>query len=171
MSCFVLSSRCEEWSSHLECMSSLYRERFHATPVEEGSWSGWEWNSKSSCYVDGEEASRSCLHVLFLLCYIYEWLKCFKHSAQAIPTTCRDTLTYAVTKTRYREQGNDASCGNSTCDVSRDAHRINLRVSREGTLFAEDSVHVPATGESEFNATEFALWWNNGCPDACCVVI
>lgn len=157
MGCFVLSSSCEERSSHLECMSSLYRERLCATPVEEDSWSRWEWNSKSSCYVDGEETPRSCLHLLFSLCYIHEWLKCFKHSAQAIPTTCQDTLTYAVTKTRYSEQRNNASCVNSTCDVNGDAHRINLRVSREGTLFAEDSVHVPATEESECNASEFAL--------------
>lgn len=43
------------------------------------------------------------------------------------------------------------SCGNSTCDmfVDEDAHRINLTVVYDDVLLAEDSVYVPAVGESE----------------------
>lgn len=45
----------------------------------------------------------------------------------------------------------DILCGKSTSDVdvTQDAHRINLIVLEKETLLAEDSVYVPATGESE----------------------
>lgn len=43
----------------------------------------------------------------------------------------------------------DTLCGNSICDVNQDAHRINLTVFRNETVFVEDSVYVPAIGESE----------------------
>ena len=46
----------------------------------------------------------------------------------------------------------DTLCGNSTCavDVNQDAHRLNLTVFHNEAFLVEDSVYVPAIGESEF---------------------
>lgn len=46
----------------------------------------------------------------------------------------------------------DTLCSRSTCavDLNGDAHRINLTVFHNEALLAEDSVYVPAIGESEF---------------------
>ncbi|XP_026196918.1 interleukin-31 receptor subunit alpha-like [Anabas testudineus] len=72
-----------------------------------------------------------------------------------IPSTCQGTFTYAVKRTPNNDvmtgdNYTDILCGNSTCDVvvNEDAHRINLRVLENETLLAQDSVYVPATGES-----------------------
>lgn len=72
-----------------------------------------------------------------------------------IPSTCQGTFTYAIKPIPYKEQVTginytDTLCSNSTCDVhvSRDAHRIHLTVYHDETWIAEDSVYVPATGES-----------------------
>lgn len=70
-----------------------------------------------------------------------------------IPSTCQGTFTYAVESTPYKEHTMGVNCtlrGKLTCDVdvSRDAHRINLTVFHDGSLFVEDSVYVPAIGES-----------------------
>ncbi|KAF0023746.1 hypothetical protein F2P81_024376 [Scophthalmus maximus] len=72
-----------------------------------------------------------------------------------IPSTCQGTFTYAIKPIPYEEQVTginytDTLCSNSTCDVhvSRDAHRIHLTVYHDETWIAEDSVYVPATGES-----------------------
>uniref|UniRef100_A0A8D2ZIV4 Fibronectin type-III domain-containing protein n=1 Tax=Scophthalmus maximus TaxID=52904 RepID=A0A8D2ZIV4_SCOMX len=72
-----------------------------------------------------------------------------------IPSTCQGTFTYAIKPIPYKEQVTginytDTLCSNSTCDVhvSQDAHRIHLTVYHDETWIAEDSVYVPATGES-----------------------
>ncbi|XP_070705998.1 interleukin-31 receptor subunit alpha-like [Pempheris klunzingeri] len=70
-------------------------------------------------------------------------------------STCPDTLTYVIKQAPYKEDMTgvdytDTRCGHSTCDVdvNQDAHVINLRVFNNEALFAEDSVYVPAIGES-----------------------
>ncbi|XP_074471621.1 interleukin-6 receptor subunit beta-like isoform X1 [Sebastes fasciatus] len=70
-----------------------------------------------------------------------------------IPSTCKGTFTYAVKSTPYKEHTIGVNCtlrGKLTCDVdvSRDAHRINLTVFHDESLFVEDSVYVPAIRES-----------------------
>ncbi|KAM8831322.1 interleukin-31 receptor subunit alpha-like isoform 2-T2 [Spinachia spinachia] len=71
-----------------------------------------------------------------------------------IPSTCRDTFTSIKTAPDgERTLGVDykeASCGRSTCDVyvKRGAHRIVLAVLQNETMLVEDSVYVPAIGES-----------------------
>lgn len=57
----------------------------------------------------------------------------------------------------YKEDnpgGNDTLilCGSSPCqvEVDQNSHRINLIVSRNDAVYAEDSVYVPATKEGEF---------------------
>lgn len=72
-------------------------------------------------------------------------------SLKEIPSACRDALTFTVTHRRRGDLGDGAgaSCGGSVCVVTREAHRIELRIVRDGTLFAADSVYVPAVGESE----------------------
>ncbi|XP_056873427.1 interleukin-6 receptor subunit beta-like [Takifugu flavidus] len=64
-----------------------------------------------------------------------------------IPPTCRDALTFTLTQSRHGDP-TGASCGGSVCVVTQDAHRISLRIFRDGTLFAGDSVYVPAVGAS-----------------------
>lgn len=85
---------------------------------------------------------------------------------QEIPSACRDALTFTVTQSR-RGDGSDnpgSLCGRSTCVVTQDAHRINLRIFRNQTQIANDSVYVPAVGESEccwetvFHQTWFGCW-------------
>lgn len=82
-------------------------------------------------------------------------LKCFKLFMQEIASTCPDTFTsIKAAPIQERAVGADrkeASCGSSTCDVyvNQDAHRIILAVLRDETLLVEDSVYVPAIGESE----------------------
>lgn len=72
-----------------------------------------------------------------------------------IPSTCQGTFTHIVKQTSYKEHMRgvnyaDILCGNSTCvvDVNQDAHRLNLTVFHNEALLAEDSVYVPAIGES-----------------------
>lgn len=77
----------------------------------------------------------------------YERL-CSLTFSQEIPSTCRDALTFTLTQSRHSDS-TGASCGGSVCVVTQDVHRINLRIFRGGTLFAADSVYVPAVGASE----------------------
>ncbi|KAI3364175.1 hypothetical protein L3Q82_010986 [Scortum barcoo] len=65
-----------------------------------------------------------------------------------IPSTCEDTLTYTIKQSGVKDT--DTSCGNSTCDVdvNQDAHRLNLTVFSDKSLLVEDSIYVPAIGES-----------------------
>ncbi|XP_063758244.1 interleukin-31 receptor subunit alpha-like isoform X2 [Eleginops maclovinus] len=77
------------------------------------------------------------------------------HAMWKIPSTCRDTFTYTITPTPYQEAlmgGNytETLCSDSSCDVevNQDAHRINLNMFHNVTLLVEDTVHVPAIGES-----------------------
>ncbi|KAM7395172.1 hypothetical protein PAMA_006771 [Pampus argenteus] len=72
-----------------------------------------------------------------------------------IPSACQGTFNYTIKQTAYREYVHgvnykDTRCGNSTCDVevNQDAHRLNLTVFHNEDLLAEDSVYVPAIGES-----------------------
>ncbi|XP_071384153.1 interleukin-31 receptor subunit alpha-like [Centroberyx affinis] len=75
-----------------------------------------------------------------------------------IPPTCQGEFHYTIHPTPYKERisltdGMDytaTSCGSSTCDVNvtTDAHRISLSVSNNGNLLAEESIYVPAIGES-----------------------
>ncbi|XP_044024261.1 interleukin-31 receptor subunit alpha-like isoform X2 [Siniperca chuatsi] len=72
-----------------------------------------------------------------------------------IPSACQGTFTYTIKQTPYKEHVTgvnytDSLCGNSTCDVdvNQDAHRINLTVFDNEALLVEDSVYVPAIGES-----------------------
>lgn len=79
------------------------------------------------------------------------------HCLQEIPPTCRDTFTSIIKVTPYKDHMPEVVnythilCDSSSCeiDVNRDAHIINLRVYQNETLLGEDSVYVPATGESE----------------------
>ncbi|XP_074541367.1 interleukin-6 receptor subunit beta-like [Halichoeres trimaculatus] len=71
-----------------------------------------------------------------------------------IPSTCKDALTYSIKLTPLKQHTKRANtktipCGNSPCDVEvgKDAHRITLTVLRNDTS-VEDSVYVPAVGES-----------------------
>ncbi|XP_042359692.1 interleukin-6 receptor subunit beta-like isoform X2 [Plectropomus leopardus] len=72
-----------------------------------------------------------------------------------IPSGCEETFTYKITQTPYKENkkgvnNTETLCGKSTCDidVNQDAHRMTLTLSHEDALFVEDSVYVPAIGES-----------------------
>ncbi|XP_056284835.1 interleukin-31 receptor subunit alpha-like [Pseudoliparis swirei] len=72
-----------------------------------------------------------------------------------IPSTCRGTFTYTVKQTPYKEHVmgvnyTDTLCGSSTCGVyvNQDAHRIKLTVLHRGAVLLQDSVYVPAIGES-----------------------
>lgn len=80
-----------------------------------------------------------------------ELLNCFCTwtSLQSIPTACRDTLTFTVTQNRNNNNNTSSLCGGSVCVVTQDAHRINLRMFRNRTQVADDSVYVPAVGECE----------------------
>ncbi|XP_069371346.1 interleukin-6 receptor subunit beta isoform X2 [Paralichthys olivaceus] len=78
-----------------------------------------------------------------------------------IPATCDGTFTYAVRQIPYKQHTTGVNytetlCSNSTCnvEVNEDEHRINLRVFNHETLFAEDSVYVPATAGSLRHVTE-----------------
>uniref|UniRef100_A0A8C4IA39 Fibronectin type-III domain-containing protein n=1 Tax=Dicentrarchus labrax TaxID=13489 RepID=A0A8C4IA39_DICLA len=69
-----------------------------------------------------------------------------------IPSTCQETVTYTIKQTPYKQHMTgvdhmETSCDNSICDVNQDAHRINLKVFHNKSLFVEDSVYVPAIGE------------------------
>ncbi|XP_029965355.1 interleukin-31 receptor subunit alpha-like [Salarias fasciatus] len=74
----------------------------------------------------------------------------------AIPAACPGRFTYEINQIsldqEHAVQGSQiyTSRGNSTCDVTvnRDARRINLTVFRDEVPLAEDSVYVPAVGES-----------------------
>ncbi|XP_061667935.1 interleukin-6 receptor subunit beta-like isoform X2 [Syngnathoides biaculeatus] len=72
-----------------------------------------------------------------------------------IPSACRGTFTYFIQKAVYKGhevQGDYGRtlCGNSTCTirVNEEAHRVKLRVFHDEVLLAEDSVYVPAVGET-----------------------
>ncbi|XP_069564641.1 interleukin-6 receptor subunit beta-like isoform X1 [Brachyistius frenatus] len=74
---------------------------------------------------------------------------------KGIPSTCEDTLTYTITQAPYKEQmtgvnSTNIPYGNSTynVEVNQDAHRINLTLFHNEVLLKEDSVYVPAVGES-----------------------
>lgn len=71
---------------------------------------------------------------------------------QEIPSTCQDNFTYRISQTPYKERGSymDTLCENAICDMNQDAHRIKMTVCHNETMFVEDSVYVPAIGESEF---------------------
>lgn len=79
--------------------------------------------------------------------------KCFKLPMQEIPPTCQGTFNYTIEDIPLRKGAKQRTltCGTSTCDfnVTQDAHRINLTVLHNGNLLVEDSVYVPAIGESE----------------------
>ncbi|XP_026173833.1 interleukin-31 receptor subunit alpha-like isoform X1 [Mastacembelus armatus] len=72
-----------------------------------------------------------------------------------IPSTCQGTFTYTIKHPLCNDcmtgvNGLPAQCGNSACEVfvNQDAHRINLTVFQNEILLAEESVHVPAIGDS-----------------------
>ncbi|XP_068610205.1 interleukin-6 receptor subunit beta-like [Brachionichthys hirsutus] len=70
-----------------------------------------------------------------------------------IPAECPDTFTYTIKQTPCAEDaaagnGTTSLCGRSVCEVNPEAHRIDLAVFQSDVLFAEDSVYVPAAGES-----------------------
>lgn len=74
---------------------------------------------------------------------------------QGIPSTCPGTFSYSIklqTDSPQKTRDSNATCDDSTCevDVNRDAQRIKLTVHHNGFLLVEDSVYVPAVGESEF---------------------
>lgn len=127
----------------------------------------------------GKEASHCCLYIAYFLnfqthnstfkIYNLHFLrdihilllltehKFFKLSTQEIPSTCQGTFSYTIQQTPYPEgttgvNNKDHICGNSTCDVyvNQDAHRLHLTVFDNEHLLGEDSVYVPAIGESEF---------------------
>ena len=82
-----------------------------------------------------------------MLCTLLIELPCFILSTQEIPSTCQGTFTYTI-----KVNHTDTLCGNTTCDidVNQDAYRLNLTVFHNEVLLAEESVYVPAIGESEF---------------------
>ncbi|XP_061609538.1 interleukin-6 receptor subunit beta-like isoform X1 [Phyllopteryx taeniolatus] len=72
-----------------------------------------------------------------------------------IPSACQGTFTYFIRQTVYKDRGiqGDYSrtlCGNSTCtiNVNEEAHKVKLRVFHNDAVLAEDSVYVPAVGET-----------------------
>lgn len=92
-----------------------------------------------------------------MLCTLLIEISCFKLSTQEIPSTCQGTFTYTIKQIPYKDHvlgvnHTDTLCVNSTCDVdvNQDAHRLNVTVFHNDILLAEDSVYVPAIGESEF---------------------
>ncbi|XP_047429023.1 interleukin-6 receptor subunit beta-like [Mugil cephalus] len=68
-----------------------------------------------------------------------------------IPSTCEESreVNYTIKRTTGANY-TYASCGSSPCDVdvNQDAHRITLTVSHNGRPIAEDSVYVPAVGDT-----------------------
>ncbi|XP_072219006.1 interleukin-31 receptor subunit alpha-like [Leuresthes tenuis] len=68
-----------------------------------------------------------------------------------IPSTCKETMNYTIKQIALMT-GNyiSTSCSTSTCDVDVDqhAHRINLTVSHDEVVFTEESIYVPAIGET-----------------------
>ncbi|XP_041830982.1 interleukin-31 receptor subunit alpha-like isoform X2 [Melanotaenia boesemani] len=77
-----------------------------------------------------------------------------------IPPTCEETFYYTVKHAPYDAdmtgENSNYTCGNTACNVVLDqhAHRVNLIVSRNDAVIAEDSVYVPATEESLFRVTD-----------------
>lgn len=74
-----------------------------------------------------------------------------------IPSTCQDSFTYAVKQTPDEEHMTGANytlCSSSVCDMNQNAHRIKLTVFEKELLFVEDSVYVPAIGESVPQVTD-----------------
>ncbi|XP_077366720.1 interleukin-6 receptor subunit beta-like isoform X2 [Festucalex cinctus] len=72
-----------------------------------------------------------------------------------IPSACQGTFAYFIQQSVYREHEIQVDysrtlCGNSTCAVivSEDACRVKLTVFHNEALLAEDSVYVPAVGET-----------------------
>ncbi|CAG5928330.1 unnamed protein product [Menidia menidia] len=68
---------------------------------------------------------------------------------KGIPSTCRETFTYTISLTSQMKW-NYTSCRSSACDVDLDhrAHRLNLTVSHNGIVFAEQSIYIPAVEET-----------------------
>lgn len=107
----------------------------------------WKVQSYSVC---GEFLFFISIHMIDgfmfnLLCFLL---------TQGIPSTCEE-VNYMVKHMPYKGNttpGNYTytSCDSSSCDVNVDqnAHRLYLTVSVDDVLLAEDSVYVPAVGES-----------------------
>nr|XP_057913627.1 interleukin-31 receptor subunit alpha-like isoform X2 [Doryrhamphus excisus] len=71
-----------------------------------------------------------------------------------IPSTCQGAFMYSIHLTANKhvidiDYGHTV-CGNSTCriHVDEEAHRLKLKVHHNEALLAQDSVYVPAVGES-----------------------
>lgn len=84
-----------------------------------------------------------------------------------IPSTCQGAFKYIVKQMPYEEDRNAenyTSCGNSTCDVDvdQDAQRLILTVFHDESLLAEDSVYVPAVGESLPQVTDMQTSTDEG---------
>lgn len=152
--------RCFYYSNRVVVI--LNRERFQATSVENGGWIGEKWSSECSCHVDGEVASHFFAHHTssFRFYSHFSIKRSALNSVQEVPSTCQDTFNYTVTQSHYEEHGKymETLCSDAVCNVPQDAHRINVRIFRHGSLFVEDSVYVPATGESEFWCFWLCFW-------------
>ncbi|XP_070843562.1 interleukin-31 receptor subunit alpha-like [Chaetodon trifascialis] len=86
-----------------------------------------------------------------------------------IPSTCQDPFTFMITQTPLKEHmagvnHTDTSCANSVCDVdvNQDARRINLKIFHDDFLCVEDSVYVPAVGESLPQVTDIQTSTSEG---------
>ncbi|XP_037100758.1 interleukin-6 receptor subunit beta-like isoform X2 [Syngnathus acus] len=73
-----------------------------------------------------------------------------------IPSACQGTFKYFIQASANKERGMQVAypqtlCEKSTCAllVNQEAHKVKLEVFRNGTLLAEDSVYVPAVGETD----------------------
>nr|XP_061843229.1 interleukin-31 receptor subunit alpha-like isoform X3 [Nerophis lumbriciformis] len=82
-----------------------------------------------------------------------------------IPSTCQGTFIYSLHLNSIKDPGNYIShgrtlCGDSTCkiEVNKDAHKLKLKVHHNETLLAEDSVYVPAVGESLPQVANVQTW-------------
>ncbi|XP_019745252.1 interleukin-6 receptor subunit beta-like [Hippocampus comes] len=72
-----------------------------------------------------------------------------------IPSACQGTFTYLIQQSLDKDNGTQVDdsptlCWNSTCTiiVNEDAYRVRLVVFDKDTYLAEDSVYVPAVGET-----------------------
>ncbi|KAM6915451.1 interleukin-31 receptor subunit alpha-like [Xenentodon cancila] len=72
-----------------------------------------------------------------------------------ISRTCEEALNYTIKLTTYKEDlpggiHTSVLCDSSPCDIEVDqnSHKINIKASYYDNVLAEDSVYVPAVGES-----------------------
>ncbi|XP_034017949.1 interleukin-6 receptor subunit beta-like [Thalassophryne amazonica] len=85
-----------------------------------------------------------------------------------IPPTCQGNFKYTIKQSPYKEGKNvmkysQTLCGTSSCDVTRDAHRITLTALRNGVPLAEDSVYVPAIGRLKLpQVSDIQTWSHEG---------